>query len=81
MRGLHTERFTSRNIILSLRCRIGDIVSPDTAAGVCEGLGALIAPLGAGELLFVGRWVMGLLPDVQAAFCGGFLRRQVSRNH
>ena len=68
-----TDRFASRNIILSLRCLIGDADSPERAAGDWEGLGALATPL---EVGFVGRWVMGLVP-CHALGGGGFLKGTV----
>jgi hypothetical protein len=59
-----TVMFASRNIILSLRCFIGEADSEENEEGFWDGFGALTAPL---VLVgFVGRWVMGLVPCVQA---------------
>lgn len=55
-----TVRLANRNIIRSLRCRIGDPVSPEGVVEFCEGLGAVVTPLEVGG--FDGRWVMGLVP-------------------
>lgn len=64
-----TVRLANRYIIRSLRCRIGDAVSPE---GVGVGLGEFTRPLdGEG---FVGRWVRGLVPWVHAVLAGCFLQ-------
>jgi hypothetical protein len=52
--------FASRNIILSLRCLIGDAVSEERDDEFCDGFGRFATPLEL--LLLAGRWVMGLVP-------------------
>jgi hypothetical protein len=66
-----TVRLANRYIIRSLKCLIGDAVSPDGVVAFCEGLGVFATPLGVGE--FDGRWVIGLVPCVHAFWVGGFL--------
>ena len=68
-----TVRLASRYIIRSLRCLIGDAVSPEGAAECCVGLEVFTTPLGV--VGFDGRWVMGLVPWVHAFWGGGFLWR------
>jgi hypothetical protein len=66
-----TVKLASRYIIRSLRCLIGEAVSP-VAVEFCAGLGALTTPLEVAGL--VCRWVRGLVPCVHAVLAGGFLR-------
>lgn len=55
-----TVKLASRYIIRSLKCLIGDAVSPEGEAKLFVGLGAVATPLEVGG--FDGRWVMGLVP-------------------
>lgn len=68
-RGKPTDRFASRYIILSLRCPLGVMVSPERAGAGCDGLGVLTTPL---VFWFAERCVMGLVP-CHALGCEGFL--------
>lgn len=68
-----TDKFANRNIILSLRCLMGEAVSPERAMEFCEGLGAAGTPF---EVAFVERWVMGLVP-CHALGGGGFLGERI----
>jgi hypothetical protein len=73
-----TVKLAKRYIIRSVRCLIGDAVSPDDDdVGLWEVLGVFTAPLEVGG--FDGRWVMGLVPWVHA-FWGGFLWKSASQH-